>query len=251
MSSNLVEQPASSRKEGASIKNELRKFLDLYPNFHTLAQSDQVMRLIYYHTVDQEHETVSAAQLGNMFDMADLRSPRNLPNLLACLCGRSAKLVKSPAGFKLQRHVRQEIEAELVSSRNLPRVPRINGTGPFDFQYRVVMDAKVSVLFDEVKNCYATGCWNACGILIRIIVERTLDAADPAIKARSGLKDKINFAAGCATLFSKSIRDGLRELHAAKLVGDIVAHHSTIILDKSDVDIVLPAFRMLLKEVSK
>jgi hypothetical protein len=49
---------------------------------------------------------------------------------------------------------------------------------------------------------------------------------------------------------SKSVREALDGLQGAKIIGDIAAHHSKIILDKNDVDLALPAFRMLIKEVS-
>ena len=84
-------------------------------------------------------------------------------------------------------------------------------------------------------------------MLIRIIVERTLDTIDAAIKAKSGLRDKINACRGLAAL-SKSLREALDGLQSAKIFGDIAAHHSKILLDKPDVDLVLPAFRVLIKE---
>jgi hypothetical protein len=38
-------------------------------------------------------------------------------------------------------------------------------------------------------------------------------------------------------------------LHGAKIIGDIAALHSKILLDKPDVDLALPALRILIKEV--
>ena len=125
--------------------------------------------------------------------------------------------------------------------------PKLDGGSPFEFAGRAFTDAKIAALLDELKKCYPQGCWNACGLLIRIIVERTLDTVDAAVKAKSGLRDKVNACRGLAAL-SKTLREALDGIQGAKIFGDIAAHHSRILLDKSDVDLALPAFRVLIKE---
>jgi hypothetical protein len=121
---------------------------------------------------------------------------------------------------------------------------------PFEFPGRVFTDKKVGALLGEAKRCYSVECWNACGILMRIVLERTLDSADTRVKTTSGLKAKLNVGISTAGIFSKTIVDTLQELRSAKLVGDIVAHHSGIVLDQADVDLVVPSLRMLIKEVT-
>jgi hypothetical protein len=124
----------------------------------------------------------------------------------------------------------------------------MDGGSPFEFAGRAFSDAKIEALLQELRKCYPQECWNACGLLVRIIVERALDTVDNAVKAKNGLRDKINACRGLAVL-SKSVREALDGLHGAKIMGDIAAHHSKIVLDKPDVDLVLPAFRVLIKEV--
>lgn len=85
---------------------------------------------------------------------------------------------------------------------------------------------------------------------MRTVLERTLDSSDPKLKSATGLKDKLNVAISTPGLLSRTIVDALRELKSAKLVGDIVTHHSSILLDKSDVDLVAPSLKMLIKEVN-
>jgi len=85
---------------------------------------------------------------------------------------------------------------------------------------------------------------------MQIVLERTLDSANAQIKATAGLKAKLNVGISTAGIFSQTIADTLKELKNAKLVGDIVAHHSTIVLDKPDIDLVAPSLRMLIKEVT-
>jgi hypothetical protein len=72
--------------------------------------------------------------------------------------------------------------------------------------------------------------------LLRIILERTLDASDTRLKHTDELKGKLNLAISTPGIFSRTITDTLKELKNAKLIGDIVAHHSSVLLDESDID---------------
>jgi hypothetical protein len=167
---------------------------------------------------------------------------------LAYLSGKGSKLINAKGEFSLRREVRKEIEREVQALRGSALPPKLDGGSPFDFGSRAFSDVKVGALVEELKRCYPQQCWNACGLLIRIIVERTLDAVDTAVKAKTGLRDKVNACKGITTL-SKSLKEAMDGLHGAKIMGDIAAHHSKVLLDKPYVDLVLPPFRVLLKEV--
>jgi hypothetical protein len=231
------------------MKLKVDEFLNLYQDFSRLPATGQIIRLVYFHTVVEARQTVSRDELEKLFDFAELRIPRNLPKLLAYLCNRGQKLLNKEGEYSLQRQARKDLEQELQEFQGKPAPARMAGGDAFDFPGRTFNDAKVSALLAEARKCYGQECWNACGILTRIIIERTLDSVDPRVKAKQGLKDKINFCVGETTLFSQSVREGLKGLHAAKIVGDIAAHHSTIVLDGNDIGIVLAPFRMLMKEV--
>jgi hypothetical protein len=230
------------------MKARVNEFVDLFPDFHTLDQTAQIIRLTYFHAIEEGRDSVSRDELEHLFQLADVPVPKNLPQLLAYLCDKGQKLINARGEFTLRREVRKEIQQELRDLRGLVVPPKLDGGSPFDFAGRVFADAKVNALLHELRNCYPQECWNACGLLIRIVVERTLDATDSAVKAKFGLKDKINVCRGLTSL-SKSLREALDGLLGAKIIGDIAAHHSKILLDKADVDLVLPAFRVLIKEV--
>jgi len=230
------------------MKDKVNEFVDLFPNFHSLGPTAQIVRLAYFHAIEEARESVNKNELDRLFKLADVPVPKNLPQLLTYLCGKGQRLINANGEFSLRREVRKEIEQEVHGLRGSATPPRLDGGSPFDFAGRVFTDAKVGALLDELKKCYPQECWNACGLLIRIVVERTLDAVDAVIRAKSGLRDKINACRGLGTL-SKSLREALDGLQGAKIIGDIAAHHSKILLDKPDVDLVLPAFRVLIKEV--
>jgi hypothetical protein len=230
------------------MKERVNEFVDLFPGFHSLGATAQIVRLVYFHAVEEARESVNKDELTRLFKLADVPVPNNLPQLLTYLCGKGQKLINAEGEFSLRREVRKEIEDEVRGLRGSAAPPRLDGGSPFDFGNRVFSDVKINALLEELKKCYPQQCWNACGLLIRIIVERTLDAVDAAVRAKTGLRDKINACRGLAQL-SKSLREGLDGLQGAKIFGDIAAHHSKIVLDKPDVDLVLPAFRVLIKEV--
>jgi hypothetical protein len=230
------------------MKERVNEFLDLFPGFHSLSPTAQIVRLVYFHAVEEARESVSKGELERLFKLADVAVPKNLPQLLTYLCDKGQKLINTEGQFSLRREVRKEIEKEVRGLRGSAAPPKMDGGSPFDFGSRVFSDAKINALLEELKKCYPQQCWNACGLLIRIIVERTLDGVDAAVKAKTGLRDKINACRGLAQL-SKSLREALDGLQGAKIIGDIAAHHSKILLDKPDVDLVLHSFRVLIKEV--
>ncbi|HXN96884.1 MAG TPA: hypothetical protein VN879_20420 [Candidatus Acidoferrales bacterium] len=221
----------------------------LYPEFHKLRPTEQILRLVYFHTVVEGRETISLEELCRLFDFVSVPTPDNLPQMLFYLATRGKRLLNEQGEYLLRRQVRQLIEEEIAQVSGF-QAPVIAGPAPaFEFPDKKFKDAKVKVLIDEAKRCYATECWNACGILVRIVIERGLDSVSPAVKAIAGLRDKLNYCISNPGSFSKSIVEGLKELKGAKLIGDIVAHHSNITLDKHDIDVVAAPFRMVLKEI--
>ncbi len=230
------------------MKERVNEFVDLFSDFHSLGPTAQIVRLAYFHTVEEARESVNRGELEHLFAFAAVPVPDNLPQLLTYLANKGGKLISAKGEFSLRREVRKEIENEVRGLRGSAAPPKLDGGSPFEFTGRAFIDAKVAALLEELKKCYPQECWNACGLLIRIIVERTLDTIDAAVKAKVGLRDKINACKGLTAL-SKSLREALDGLHGAKIIGDIAAHHSRILLDKNDVDLALPALRILIKEV--
>jgi hypothetical protein len=231
------------------MKQRVNEFVDLFPKFQSLGQTAQIVRLAYFHAVEEGRESVNRDELANLFRLSSVPIPENLPQLLTYLSGKGKKLINTNGEFSLRREVRKEIEQDLRSRRGSPTPVAHGGSSPFDFGGKTFTDAKIAALLEELKRCYPQECWNSCGLLIRIVIERTLDTTDPAIKGKTGLRDKLNGCRGLTTL-SKSLKEALDGLHGAKIIGDIAAHHSKILLDKNDVNLALPAFRVLIKEVT-
>jgi hypothetical protein len=232
------------------MKARVNAFVELFPQFHKLDPKEQITRLVYFHTIEEKRETVSQEELESLFGFAELSVPKNLAQTLGYLCGKGKKLRCQSKEYSLERPERLAIQNEVNTLRGTIEPPTIEIDAKFEFPDKTFKDAKIQKLLVEVGKCYALECWNACGILIRIIVERALDALDPAVKAKSGLKDKINFASSAPGLpISKSVQEGLKALHGAKLVGDVAAHHSSTLIEEGDINGVIPHFRMLMKEV--
>jgi hypothetical protein len=110
-------------------------------------------------------------------------------------------------------------------------------------------DKKVYILGAELnQNWQAQSCWNSCGILMRVILERALDRKDN-IKNKNGLKNKINFCLN-SNLFGKSVLEALKKLdNSIKITGDIVAHDSNILLSKNDIELAIIPFSVLLRDI--
>lgn len=111
-------------------------------------------------------------------------------------------------------------------------------------------DKKVYILGIELnQNWQIQNCWNSCGILMRIILERVLDKKNNDIKNRTGLKNKINFCLS-SSIFGKSVLEALKKLdNSTKITGDIVAHDSNILLSQNDIELAIIPFRVLLADI--
>lgn len=135
------------------------------------------------------------------------------------------------------------------------KIPRDNSSLKYILQNELLKkikkaDKKVYILGVELnQNWHTQSCWNSCGILMRIILERTLDRKDNNIKNKSGLKNKINFCLS-SNIFGKSVSEALRKLdNSTKITGDIVAHDSIILLSKNDVELAIIPLRVLLMDI--
>lgn len=231
------------------MKHRINEFIDVFRDFHVFDDGDQILYMIYFHAVEGR-ESADQSEIENLFRLAGLTVPKNLGQKLGFLCGRGGKLLPPNKGeYELHREVRRTIGEEVRLARKVPSPIVIDDNGPFDFKGRAFTDKKVAVLVDELRKCYATQCWNACGLLMRIIIERTVDTVDPAVKAKSGLKDKLNKCREITTL-GKSVRESIEHLHSAKIIGDIAAHDSKIVVDEPDISLALPHIRVLLKSVT-
>lgn len=111
-------------------------------------------------------------------------------------------------------------------------------------------DKKIHQLGLELNHNFSfKNCWNSCGILMRIILERALDQKSAEIKRKTGLKDKINFCLS-NNVFGKSVAEALQKLnHSTKITGDIVAHDSNLLLEEDDITIAIIPFRVLIKDI--
>jgi len=232
------------------MKQRINEFVDLFPAFHRLVAIRQILYMIYFHAVEGGRETANQAEIETLFRLAGVAVPKNLGQKLGYLCGRGAKLLPPNNGeYELRREVKREIGEEVRSMRGEFAPVVIDDNGPFEFKGQTFTDKKVAALLDELRRCHAMQCWNACGLLMRIIIERTVDTVDPAVKAKSGLKDKLNKCREIASL-GKSVRESIEHLHSAKIIGDIAAHDSKIVVDEPDINLALPHFRVLLKTVT-
>lgn len=232
------------------MKQRIDEFIDLFPTFHDFEDGDKLLYIIYFHSVEEGRESANKEDVERLFRLTGLAVPKNLGQKLGFLCGRGAKLLPPREGeYELRREVKREIAEEVRQLRGKPAPLVIPDGGPFDFKGRTFVDKKIGALLDELRRCHAAQCWNACGLLMRIVVERAVDTVDPAVKAKNGLKDKLNKCREVAAL-GKSVRESIDHLHGAKIIGDIAAHDSKIVVDEPDISLALPHFRLLLKAVT-
>ena len=60
------------------MRSHVNEWVDQFPNFHTLDELQQIVRLAYFHTIEEKRETVSKPELERLFDFIDTPVPENL-----------------------------------------------------------------------------------------------------------------------------------------------------------------------------
>lgn len=156
--------------------------------------------------------------------------------------------------LKSLRMILKNLKIRQITGIKKGRVSEYQGNYIFsDYLLKKIkkQDKKISVLGSEANFNWQASCWNACGILMRIILERTLDRKDNKVKQKRGLELKINYCLS-NRIFGKSVSDALKKLHhSTKITGDIVAHDSNILLSKNDIELAIVPLNMLIKDVFK
>jgi len=156
--------------------------------------------------------------------------------------------------LKALRIILKSLKTQQITGVKKKKVSKYQGNYIFpDYLLKKIkkQDKKISVLGFEANFNWQVNCWNACGILMRIILERTLDRKDNKVKQRRGLESKINYCLS-NKVFGKSVSDALKKLHhSTKITGDIVAHDSNILLSKNDIELAIVPLNMLVKDVFK
>ncbi|MGA3316211.1 MAG: hypothetical protein ABSC64_07190 [Candidatus Korobacteraceae bacterium] len=84
------------------MKTKINEFLDLFPSFHALPQTAQMVRIAFFHTVEEGRESINKEELERLFRLAELPSPANLPDQLRYLSGKGAKLINNRGEFSLR-----------------------------------------------------------------------------------------------------------------------------------------------------
>ena len=116
------------------MRSHVNEWVDQFPNFHTLDELQQIVRLAYFHTIEEKRETVSKPELERLFDFIDTPVPENLGQKLAYLCGKGARLVAKNGEYSLRREIRQSIEKDLeeITGRGSPPklAPYLRSTFP-------------------------------------------------------------------------------------------------------------------------
>lgn len=229
------------------MSRNLSSFIDIIDNFESLSETDKILNLTYFYTQIDKAPSINIDELKSLFIDTDVGVPKNLRQLVAYLLRKHKLFPVSPTNWRLNLKEKKKIAASLVG---ISKKEKITQPASFlRFNLKVVNDKKIKVLLKELAITHEDKCWNASGILIRIILERLLDRKDAKVKVKKGLNNKLNYCISNNNLFGRSIRESLEHLRNAKIIGDIVAHDSSIILDQGDVDICLPSLRILVKDI--
>lgn len=134
------------------MKDRVNEFVDLFPGFHSMGPTAQIVRLVYFHAIEEGQESVNKGNLERLFQLTDVPVPKNLPQLLVYLCGKGRKLINADGEFSLRREVRKEIEQEVSKFRGSAVPPKLDGGSPFDFGAKVFTDAKIAALLVELRK---------------------------------------------------------------------------------------------------
>lgn len=98
------------------MTDSLNRFYNSIDHGANLSQASLVEMFVYFLTVELGQETAMPKQVADCFRACDLVVPANVSARLSeGLKGKPPKFIKTKAGYKLQRHMREELSKRLGS----------------------------------------------------------------------------------------------------------------------------------------
>src|ERR1700678_4380207 len=125
------------------MKSSVNDWVDQFPKFHELQEAQQIVRLVYFHTIKEKRQTISRPELELLFEFIDTPVPENLSQKLAYQCGQCGQLIAKNGEYSLRRRTRTYVEQELAKAMGRQLPPKIGPVPAFDFPGRVFTDKKV------------------------------------------------------------------------------------------------------------
>jgi hypothetical protein len=91
------------------MKERINEFVDLFPDFHRLDVTQQILYMIYFHAVEEGRESANQEEIESLFRFAGVPVPKHLAQTLGYLCSRGAKLLRS--SVRLPRNFVQSVDS--------------------------------------------------------------------------------------------------------------------------------------------
>lgn len=120
-------------------------------------------------------------------------------------------------------------------------------------EFSNIQDPRISEFLSELNACWKVEAPNACMLLIRALMNNSLDYyyKDTEKKIGDGLKGKLNFFIKNESL-EKTVKEAMVHLLMnAKIFGDIAAHSRDTLITMSDVDHCRAALKIFLTKIFK
>lgn len=226
-------------------------FYNRIPKQKELSASQLIPYFIYF--LQEEKDEARASDIDNCYKTLSLKQYSNISRYLSTnSTGKNAILIKGKCGYKLHRHIKEQIADELSDIIEVPITENLIPITIFDnTPYYIVANAK------QMCQCYDTGLYDATLVLMRKLIETLIIECFERHGIDNQIKDSNDIFYYLSDLIVKFIssknwnvsRNLKSNIEKIKKYGDLSAHNRRFLAKKKDIDNMKIELRQVLQEI--
>lgn len=226
-------------------------FYNRIPKQKELSASQLIPYFIYF--LQEEKDEIRVNDISNCYSALSLKQYSNISRYLSTNCtGKNAMLIKGKCGYKLHRHIREQIANELKDIIEVPITENLIPITIFEnTPYYIIANAK------QMCQCYDTGLYDATLVLMRKLIETLIIECFERHGIDNQIKDNNDIFLYLGDLIVKFIssenwnvsRNLKSNIEKVKKYGDLSAHNRRFLAKKKDIDDMKIELRQVLQEI--
>ena len=233
--------------------DQIEIFYRKIPDYDNKSAGELIPYFSYYCTRENDEEYFQITDINECYEKLYLNKYSNISSYLSSKTkGKNIFFIKNKKGYKLNRHMREQIESELNVVVPIPVTSEF-----FDIEIIQPVRDNTKPIAVEMCQCYSIGAFTASCVMMRRLLETLIIDCFESHQSEDGIKSKDNNYLFLSDLIpayldckewthSKNINNHLKEI---KKLGDQSAHNRFFIGRKSDMDNIKSALRQTIEEI--
>ena len=234
------------------MTEELVLFLSKIPDYSNKTSAMMIDYFAFFLQKQKALPSFTASQIKKCFELLSLSPYSNINSYLNRNSSKKGKYIKQKKGYSLNRLYMERVADEIHDEVTIPITNVLLDLSLIDSAPYYIKQNAV-----EMNYCYTVGCYNACLVLVRKLIETLIIECFEKHSIAELVIDKN----GCFFSLSELItafldskkwhasRNINSSLKAIKKFGDLSAHNRRFLAKKTDLDTIKTEIRQSVQEI--